>query len=64
MHDERNANPKDPNAPDSDATSKETLSDLAENEANLGSNTSEPSPGPSPDGTLDESDAIKDAGPV
>jgi hypothetical protein len=49
---------------DSEATSKETLSDLEENEANVGSNTSEPGPESSPDGRLDESDDIKDAGPM
>lgn len=49
---------------DSEATSKETLSDLEENEADVGSSNSNPDAGPSPDGALDESDEIKDAGPM
>ena len=49
---------------DSDATSKETLSDLEENKENVGSSGSESDSGPSPDGALDESDETKDAGPM
>lgn len=49
---------------DSEATSKETLSDLEKNEEDVGSSSSKPDPGPSPDGALDESDEIKDAGPM
>jgi hypothetical protein len=50
--------------PDSEATSKETLSDLEENETGVKSGSSKPDPGPSPDGALDESDEFKDAGPM
>lgn len=49
---------------DSEATSKETLSDIEESEANVSSETSQPDPGPSPDGTFDEGGEIKDAGPM
>jgi hypothetical protein len=49
---------------DSEATSKETLSDLEESEENSGSSSSEIDPGPSPDGSFDESDELKDAGPM
>jgi hypothetical protein len=48
----------------SDATSKETLSDLEDSKEDVGSSSSGPDPGPSPDGALDESDEIKDAGPM
>ena len=47
---------------DSEATSKERLSDLEKSEEDVGSSSSEA--GPSPDGALDESDEIKDAGPI
>jgi hypothetical protein len=50
--------------PDSDATSKETLSDVEQNEEDSGSSVSQTDRGPSPDGALDESDEIKDAGPM
>lgn len=50
--------------PESDATSKETLNDLEENEANVGSSSSEVDPGPAPDGARDESNELKDAGPM
>lgn len=46
---------------DSEATSKETLSDLEENEEGVGSSGSKPDPGPSPDGALD---GTKDADPM
>jgi hypothetical protein len=49
---------------DSEATSKETLNDLEEAEADVDSGSSKPDPGPSPDGTIDESGEIKDAGPM
>jgi hypothetical protein len=52
---------------DSDATSKETLADLEKNEQGSNSesgSTAGKSYVPSPDGALDESDEIKDAGPV
>jgi hypothetical protein len=45
-----------------EATSKETLEDLEENEASV-KDTSDSDP-PSPDGTLDEPDELKDADPV
>jgi hypothetical protein len=49
---------------DSEATSKETLSDIEESEANV-SSLSPHDPGPSPDGTFDEGGEIKDdAGPM
>ena len=46
-----------------DATSKETLKDLEENEASV-TDTSDESEMPSPDGALDESDEMKNADPV
>jgi hypothetical protein len=46
-----------------EATSKETLRDL-EDEEDVGSGSIKPDPGPSPDGAFDESDEIKDAGPM
>ncbi|MBA2704522.1 MAG: hypothetical protein H0U60_11795 [Blastocatellia bacterium] len=49
---------------DSDATSKELLSDVEEIEEDTGSISSEADPGPSPDGGFDESDETKDAGPI
>jgi hypothetical protein len=49
---------------DSEATSKELLSDIEETEENRGASTSDLDPGPSPDGALDERDEIKDAGPM
>ncbi len=48
----------------SEATSNETLSDLEETEKGLASLGDESSSGPSPDGQLDETDEIKDAGPM
>ncbi len=48
----------------SEATSDETLSDLQETEKDSGSDTPRHDPGLSPDGALDESDEIKDAGPT
>ena len=46
-----------------DATSKETLKDLEENEAAV-TNTSDDVEMPSPDGAFDDSDEKKDADPV
>jgi hypothetical protein len=46
-----------------DATSKETLKDLEETEKNSNS-TGTRHPAPSPDGSLDEADEVKDAGPM
>lgn len=46
-----------------DATSKETLKDLEENEATV-TDTSEDAEMPSPDGAFDDSEALKDADPV
>ena len=46
-----------------DATSKETLKDLEENEASV-KDQSDNSTLPSPDGAFDESDELKDADPV
>ena len=45
------------------ATSKETLQDLEENEASV-KDTSDDSEMPSPDGAFDDSDELKDADPV
>jgi len=45
-----------------DATSKETLHDVEENEASV-SNTSAAAEMPSPDGAFDDSDEMKDADP-
>jgi hypothetical protein len=46
------------------ATNDETLSDIEESDTDSGSRTSDLDPGPSPDGTLDERDELKDAGPM
>ena len=46
-----------------DATSKETLQDLEENESAV-KDTSDDSEMPSPDGAFDDSDESKDADPV
>ena len=46
-----------------DATSKETLKDLEDNEASV-KDTSDDSDMPSPDGAFDDSDALKDADPA
>ena len=46
-----------------DATSKETLEDLEENQASV-KNQSDNSDLPSPDGAFDDSDELKDADPV
>lgn len=48
----------------SEATSKELLSDVEDVEKNTGSSSSELDPGPSPDGAFDERDESKDAGPM
>jgi hypothetical protein len=48
----------------SEATSNKTLSDLEETETDSTSTGTGLDPGPSPDGALDESDEIKDAGPM
>jgi len=47
-----------------DATSKETLENLEENEKSSASDKSDKSNVPSPDGSFDESDELKDADPV
>jgi len=46
-----------------DATSKETLEDLEENEK-MGSDKSDDANLPSPDGAFDEADELKNADPV
>ena len=46
-----------------DATSKETLEDLEENQASV-KNQSDNTDLPSPDGAFDESNELKDADPV
>ena len=50
--------------PDSDATSKDTVSDLEDGKEDAGSGSSSPDSGPSPDGAIDESPEVKDAGPM
>jgi hypothetical protein len=64
MQDSKNRKPNDANAAGSDATSKETLEDLENNEEVSDSENSAHDPGPSPDGALDEPDEIKDTGPM
>ncbi len=49
---------------DSEATSKETLSDIEETEQDSSLENPKDDLGPSPDGLLDEPDEIKDAGPM
>ncbi len=49
---------------DSDATSKETLSEVRESEKDSSSSPDKSDSGLSPDGALDESDESKDAGPM
>ena len=46
-----------------DATSKETLKDLEDNEASV-TDTSDDGEMPSPDGAFDDSDELKDADPA
>jgi len=46
------------------ATSKDQLSDLEEQETTVDAEDPSTDAGPSPDGELDGSDEIKDAGPV
>ena len=59
-----NEGKKDSAIQDSDATSKETLSEIQEREKQSGSDSGESNPGPSPNGALDEPGEIKDAGPM
>lgn len=49
---------------ESEATSKELVRDIEENDANTDSSGAGFDPGPSPDGAFDESDEAKDAGPM
>ena len=62
---ERNPN-NDPKLDErkSAATNDETLSDIEESDTTSTSTASSSDPGPSPDGTLDEPDEVKDAGPM
>ena len=53
---------RDPEERDSEATSKETLSDIEENEAGVDSGGPAPDPGPAPDGAVDDRDEPDDAG--
>ena len=57
-------NKKQDTEADSEATSKELLSDIEETEESPGASDSDLDPGPSPDGAFDESDEKKDAGPM
>jgi hypothetical protein len=61
MQDTKN---RKPDGASSDATSKETLEDLENNEEVSDSENSAHDPGPSPDGELNEPDELKDAGPM
>ena len=63
MHEEKNSNPKGTKAPNSDATSKETLDDLEKRERVPDSNSTASDKLPAPDGTFDEPE-IKDSGPM
>jgi hypothetical protein len=47
-----------------EATNDATLSDIEEDEKDVSSSDTNADPGPSPDGRLDESDELKDAGPM
>jgi hypothetical protein len=51
------------NSIDKDATSKDTLKDLEENEATV-TDASDDSEMPSPDGAFDDSEGLKEADPV
>lgn len=59
-----NKKEQDAEESDSEATSKELLSDIEETEEGDGSSNSQPDPGPSPDGAFDESDDSNGAGPM
>jgi hypothetical protein len=59
-----NKKEQDAEESDSEATSKELLSDIEETEEGDGSSNSEPDPGPSPDGAFDERDDSNGAGPM
>ncbi len=48
----------------SEATTDKTLSDVEETEKDSGPGPTQSDSGPSPDGALDESDEVKDAGPM
>ncbi|MDQ5845047.1 MAG: hypothetical protein M3539_07085 [Acidobacteriota bacterium] len=48
----------------SEATSDKTLADVTDMESDTDSIDADQDPGPSPDGALDESNEIKDAGPM
>lgn len=63
LNNENNSD-QDASESDSEATSKETLEDIETGEADTGSGAPNSDPGPSPDGALDESDELKDAGPM
>jgi hypothetical protein len=59
-----NKTERDAAGADSEATSKETLSDVEKNKKDTGSSPSHIDPGPAPDGAVDESQENKDAGPM
>ena len=61
MHEVSKGRP-DKAAPDSDATSKDKVEDVTENEAD--SSADKTHPAPSPDGSFDESGKSNDAGPM
>jgi hypothetical protein len=67
MHNPETSRPKD-EAIDSEATSKETLKDIEETEKvsddTPSGSSADKSQSPAPDGSLDESPQIKDAGPM
>ena len=62
--DDRSINDSELEKPKSDATSKETLSDIEETEKDSSLENPSEDSGPSPDGLLDEPGEIKDAGPM
>ncbi|HKP46297.1 MAG TPA: hypothetical protein VJT50_06830 [Pyrinomonadaceae bacterium] len=53
---------RDDQASDSDATSKETVEDISQDEAS--SNSGSAGPAPSPDGAFDEPKKTNDSGPM
>ena len=48
----------------SDATSDETLDEVAQTEKDSAATTGKPDSGPSPDGTTDETDELREADPL
>jgi hypothetical protein len=63
-----NETEKDRAGADSDATSKETLKDIEDNQGDVAPSSPDPDPdpdpGPAPDGAPDKNDDTKDTGPM